>query len=84
MADQPFTTESQKTTGPLHKMLGQRIRDLRIQQGLSQSELAAACGFDTESLERIEQGELEVYLTTLLKLSLNLGVETSAILEGIC
>ncbi len=84
MADQPFTTESQKTTGPLHKKLGQRIRDLRIQQGLSQGDLAAACGFDTENLERIEQGELEVYLTTLLKLSLKLEVETSAILEGIC
>lgn len=67
----------------LQQRLGQRIRELRTRQGFSQKELAESCGIDADSLERIEQGEIDLNLGTLVPLALKLGMETSAILEGI-
>ncbi|HEV2990171.1 MAG TPA: helix-turn-helix transcriptional regulator [Candidatus Angelobacter sp.] len=84
MPDSPSTSEPlQKTTGPLHKKLGLRIRELRSRQGFSEQEFANACGVDRDTLEHIEQGEIDLTLALLLRLALQLGMEVSAIFDGV-
>lgn len=41
----------------LLKKLGERIREIRKEKGLSQTELAHKCGKDSQSLERVENGK---------------------------
>ena len=52
------------------KKLGQRIKDIRAEKGLSQTELAHKCGKDSQSLERVENGKTNpsaYYLAELAK-----------------
>ena len=56
-------------------MLGTRIRVLREKQGLSESELAAASGFLTATIQEIEEGRVEhLSIGELLRLTDELGL----------
>jgi len=45
--------------------VGSRIRDLRLQKGLSQSELANRCDVELSTINRIELGKSSPSLTLL-------------------
>lgn len=49
-----------------HLEIGRRIRTRREELGLSREEVAERAGVDIETLEKIERGELELGLETLL------------------
>jgi transcriptional regulator with XRE-family HTH domain len=68
---------------PLQKLLGQRLRELRTQQGRSQKEFADSCGIPRDRLERIEQGEIDLTLSMIVQLAQNLETEAHAIFDGI-
>lgn len=53
---------------------GARLRALREALGLSQSELAARCGLNIDSVQNWEQGRTEPRLSALIQLAQGLGV----------
>jgi transcriptional regulator with XRE-family HTH domain len=55
-------------------MVGKRIRELRLQRGLTQEEAARLSGFDYKYYQRIEYGEKNLALTSLQRLAKALGV----------
>ena len=54
--------------------LGKIIKDLRVKQQLSQSQLAELAGIDQRTISLIERGESPPTLPTLYKLSAALGL----------
>src|SRR5436190_17155403 len=72
------TTEAKE----VHKKLGQRIRELRMQKGWSQEQLAHESGLGRASMGAIERGEVSIRLSSLLKLSNALGITGSELLKG--
>ena len=61
----------------LQQVLGNKVRELRLQQGLSQDELAFYCGMDRPQITKIEQGKVNVTLETIERLSQALQIKTS-------
>lgn len=57
---------------PSLELLGRRIQQLRLQQGISLSQLAAAAGIAKSNLSRLEQGNGNPTLDTIWRLSLQL------------
>src|SRR6476661_144192 len=57
--------------------LGIRIAELRIQNRMTQKELADLCNVDIRTIQRIEAGEVEPRMHTLKLLSAALGFELS-------
>jgi ribosome-binding protein aMBF1 (putative translation factor) len=55
--------------------LGQRVRELRVQQGLSQTELARRAGMTQPAVARFEAGGTVPTLPVLERLARSLGVE---------
>jgi DNA-binding XRE family transcriptional regulator len=65
------------------KAFGQRVRELRAREGLSQDGLAHASGIHLTSIGRIERGGREPRLTTIQKLARGLGVEPGELTNGL-
>ena len=65
------------------KAFGQRVRDLRAREGLSQDGLAHSSGIHLTSIGRIERGGREPRLTTILKLAEGLGVEPGELTDNL-
>lgn len=56
------------------------LRDLREAAGLTQMQLSNASGVHTTEISRLERGERNPRLTTIVKLAAGLGVEPGALL----
>ena len=65
------------------KAFGQRVRELRTREGLSQDGLAHTSGIHLTSIGRIERGGREPRLTTIMKLAQGLGVEPGELTNGL-
>ncbi|MCY7355961.1 MAG: helix-turn-helix domain-containing protein [Rudanella sp.] len=63
------------------KQLGNRIRELRISQSISQERLAFICDLDRTYIGSVERGERNVSVLNLKKLSLSLDVSLSQFFE---
>jgi transcriptional regulator with XRE-family HTH domain len=66
-------TDFQDTVGP-------RIAELR--KDMSQAALAAAIGIDRSAMSRIESGERAISLSELVRISAELGVEPTGLLQS--
>jgi transcriptional regulator with XRE-family HTH domain len=62
--------------------LGTRIKKLRIEQNLSQQELAGICDFEKTNMSRIENGGTNPTILTLLKISAALKINLSELLDN--
>ena len=60
----------------LPALLGQRIRELRLAKGLTQSDMAER-GLSYKYYQKIEAGKVNLTLKSLAKLAAALGVEVS-------
>jgi transcriptional regulator with XRE-family HTH domain len=60
--------------------IGQKIKKIRTEKGLSQVELADLCDFEKSNMARIESGNTNLTIKTLLKISNALKVEIVEIL----
>ena len=58
------------------KKLGNRIKEIRKEKGLSQTELAHKCGKDSQSLERVENGKTNASAYYLFEVAKALKVST--------
>ena len=67
----------------LHKKLGEKIKDLRIQKSLSQTTLAQLSGLSVSSISKIERGEFKVTLADLHALAPALQTQISLLLRGL-
>jgi transcriptional regulator with XRE-family HTH domain len=73
---------NQPSLQQIAKALGARIRQLRKKKGWSQGELAAVCGLHRSHMGKIERGETNVRLSTLLVLAENLETRVEKLLTG--
>ncbi len=62
--------------------IGNRLKDLRIEQALTQRELADKAGIGVNTLNRIELNETEPHMSTIRKLARALGVEPRRLVKG--
>lgn len=65
-----------------HAALGQAIRELRVQQSVSQEELAHRSGMHRTYLGGIERGERNPSYTNILRIASALDVSGSALLAA--
>jgi transcriptional regulator with XRE-family HTH domain len=62
-------------------LLGQVIRNKRLQLGISQEALAERCGFDRTYISMLERGKRNPSLLNLLKLAKGLQTSVSQLTE---
>jgi transcriptional regulator with XRE-family HTH domain len=62
---------------------GDRLRELRREQGWSQEELAHRCELDRTYIGGIERGERNLALRNIERIAQTLGVTISELLEGL-
>jgi transcriptional regulator with XRE-family HTH domain len=67
----------------LLKALGQRIRELRKDQGYSQEAFADKCGVHRTFMGTIERGESNLSFKNILKVATTLGISLSALFQDI-
>ncbi len=58
----------------MEKRLGQRVRELRKKQKMSQTELAEKAGVALMTISRLERGEHDPHMRTLWRIARSLGV----------
>ncbi len=71
----PFVRAIKKTT----KRVAERLRALRKAQGKTQAEAAEMSGLHPVSVARIEAGDANITLATLVALAMAYGVELSSL-----
>ena len=62
-------------------LLGSRLRQLREAQGLTQDELADLCGTNQGHIGKIERGEINLTLDTLMRIADGLHVSLQYLLD---
>jgi transcriptional regulator with XRE-family HTH domain len=77
-------------SGPTHedadlasRAFGERLRELRAREEISQDGLAHTSGIHSTSIGRIERGGREPRLTTILRLAHGLGVDPGELVNGL-
>ena len=58
----------------MEKRLGRRIRELRKERRMSQTELAEKAGVALMTISRLERGEHDPHMKTLWRIARSLGV----------
>ena len=61
--------------------VGERIRQLRAERGISQQDLAALCDFEKSNMSRIESGKTNLTLKNMYKICRALGVRLSDLVD---
>lgn len=62
--------------------IGDRLKDLRIEQALTQRELADKAGIGVNTVNRIELNETQPHMSTIRKLAGALNVEPRRLVKG--
>lgn len=65
----------------IQKQFGANLQKIRMAKGLSLRALAANCNLDDSNISKIEQGKVDIQLSTLFELAKGLGVEASELLS---
>ena len=63
------------------KQIGKNIKKYRVKKGLTQLDLAAECGVEESAIGRLENGNTNPTVKTLLKLSKALEIEITALVK---
>lgn len=63
--------------------IGQRIKEIRVKQGLSQEKLALLADLDRTYIQSIESGKRNISITVLEKISNALGMTVSDLTKEI-
>lgn len=63
--------------------LGLRIRKLRKEKGLSQSELANMINKDQQSIQRLEKGKINPSIIYLIEIAMGLDSNVSDLINGL-
>lgn len=68
---------------PFAQQIGERVRDLRLEQGKSLAAMEVASGVSKGHLSNIERGQVLVNIITLRNIALGLGMQLVELLEGV-
>ena len=63
-----------KPISPAHREFGRAIRQLRVEQGISQEELAYRAGIDRSYMGGVERGERNASLKNILRVAAALEI----------
>ncbi len=63
------------------KLIGSRIREVRVSKGMSQSDLAAAANVSLPHISDIELGKVEMRLSTFLRITEALQVSSNVLIR---
>ena len=69
-----MTLKVDRRTARYLAALGVRLRELRLQAGMSQQALADTIGMSKNNLARLEHGRVNITMATLLRLAKGLAV----------
>jgi transcriptional regulator with XRE-family HTH domain len=72
-----------RRTTPVDVQVGRNVRKRRIELGLSQTELAEACGITFQQVQKYENGANLVSASRLWQFAAVLGLEIAAFFEGL-
>ncbi len=61
------------------KRFGARVRELRLEMGLSQEKFAAKCGLDRTYLGSVERGERNIAIRNIERIATALGISISVL-----
>lgn len=78
-----MSTEDDKIADPIDVHVGARIRLIRKQQGLSQTDLAEALGKTFQQVQKYERGSNRVAASTLFRTAEYLGVRIEDFYAGL-
>lgn len=65
------------------RILSKRIKDYRLEKGLTQQSLAALCDVDIRTIQRIETGNYTFNVNLLFKLGNALDVDLATLIQGL-
>lgn len=71
-----------KTTPDIDLLVRRRLRELRVQRGLTLQEVGERAGIDVSTLSRLESGKRRLALDHLPRLALALSVSTDELLQA--
>lgn len=60
---------------------GARIREIRLEKGITQKELAWNCGKDPQSLERVENGKSNPTIFYLYEIAQGLNIPVKTLID---
>jgi len=67
---------------PVARQFGKAVKELRLKKGMTQQQLANACGLDISHVGQIERGQRNPTLGVMQGLASILGVRLSDLLRG--
>ena len=67
----------------VERIVGERVRELRVRSGVSLRQFSAQNDFNPNVISRIERGDHNITLETLLRLSRALNTTPAELLRGI-
>ncbi|MBB2495951.1 helix-turn-helix domain-containing protein [Aquipseudomonas ullengensis] len=67
----------------LRRAFGNRVRELRLAQDITQEAFADKCGFARTYMSRIETGRANPSLDAIKVLSVALGISVASLFEGL-
>lgn len=65
----------------LYMVVGQRIKTIREEKGLTQQDLADLCNFEKSNMSRIEAGRTNLTLKSLLTISEALNIQIKQLVD---
>lgn len=72
-----------KPVAPAAELLGERIRHARIQLGLSQEAIASLASMHVTNYGKIERGDANPSLLTILRIAAVLGTDVASLTQSI-
>ena len=63
-------------------IFGENFKDLRIKSDLSYRKLSQLCDVDYSDISKIEKGQVNITLLTIIELAKGIGVHPKQLLEG--
>ena len=66
------------------EVIGEKLKRLRLREGMTQAELARRAGLTRRTLSHIERNVTEPHMSTRFMLSEALGVPADELAEGCC
>lgn len=65
----------------IYKLIGERIKSIRENKGLTQQQVSDECDFEKSTISRIESGRTNITIKNLYKLSKALGVKMKDLVD---
>jgi transcriptional regulator with XRE-family HTH domain len=66
-----------------HAVVGAKVRRLREAKGLTQEQLGARCDMDLSYVSRVERGQKDIQLRTIVRLACALEIQPAELIDEV-